>query len=222
MKRPTRHSFSQTHAGACALLASLALDFGCAKIAGIDNDIPVNPNGVNGSALCSNYCDTVMSNCEDPLYVYASRAMCMGVCHQLEVAGKAGNPGDQSGNTIYCRLYQAQQAGSTGEKTTYCPVSGPGGNNICGSNCEDYCTLMQLTCPVQFNDSNLFNGSLSICLTQCALLPVLDGGFNADLQSGNNIDCRLYHVSAANADPTAPATHCPHAAGASPCVGAPP
>jgi len=208
-----------------ALCASIALQLGCAKIAGIEDDVPVDPSSSNGSALCNQYCDTVMTNCQDPLYVYASRDMCMGVCHQLEVAGKVGNPGDQSGNTIYCRLYQAQQAGSTGEKKNYCPLSGPGGANICGSNCEDYCTLMQLTCPDQFNNSDLtlgFNGSLSICLTQCALLPVLDGGFNADLQGGNNIDCRLYHVSAANADPTAPATHCPHAAGASPCTGAPP
>jgi hypothetical protein len=226
VKRPIRYFFSQTNLrGGCALFTFLALDLGCAKIAGIDDNVPVNPNGTNGSALCINYCDAVMTNCPDPLYVYASRDMCMGVCHQLEVAGKVGNTGDQSGNTINCRLYQAQQAGSTGEKTTYCPVSGPGGNNICGSNCEDYCTLMQLTCPDQFKNSDLtigFNGSLSICLTQCALLPVLDGGFNADLQSGNNIDCRLYHVSAANADPTAPQTHCPHAAGASPCTGAPP
>ena len=80
MKQPIRCFFSQTNSwGACALFASVALDLGCAKIAGIDSDVPVNPNGANGSALCNEYCDTVMTNCPDPLYVYASRDMCMGV-----------------------------------------------------------------------------------------------------------------------------------------------
>ena len=217
MKQPIRCFFSQFNWwGACALFAFVALDLGCAKIAGLDD--PVDPN----SGLCNTYCDTVMSGCPDPSYVYATRDMCIGVCHQLELAGKTGDPKDQSGNTIYCRLYQAQQALSTAERST-CPNAGPGGNNVCGTNCEDYCVLMQATCPTQFADPKYFFGnSLQICISQCAGLPVLDGGFNADLQQGNNIDCRLYHISAANASLDSRAVHCPHAAGEPPCQGPPP
>ena len=203
-------------AAACALCVALV---GCAQVAGIDQP-PTNPNSSGVSALCGTYCDTVMGACPDPFYVYASREMCLGVCNKLELAGKTGSPSDQSGDTIYCRLYYAQQAAGTGEKVT-CPQAGPGGSGICGSNCEAYCILMQQTCPTEFKDPNIFNDNLSNCITLCGGIPTADAGFNADQISGNTINCRLYHVSAANATPDAPTTHCPHAAGIpgkTPCV----
>ena len=195
------------------------LSTGCAQIAGID-DPPEVPNGSAVSNLCSTYCDTVIAACPDPAYVYASRDMCLGVCHDLEVVGKSGSPSDQSGDTIYCRLFYAKQAFSTGEAST-CPEAGPGGNSICGTNCEAYCVLMQQTCPNQFANPKYFNGSLSTCITQCGQLPQPTVSFNADQLAGNTVNCRLYHVSAAAANPDAPATHCPHATGdptMSPCV----
>ncbi len=198
---------------------ALAFVAGCAKIAGID-DPPAEPNASATSTLCSTYCDTVMAACPDPAYVYASREMCLGVCHDLEAAGKSGSPNDQSGDTIYCRMFYAQQAKSTGETST-CPQAGPGGSGICGTNCEAYCILMQQTCPQEFKSPDLFKDSLSLCITECAKIPSIDAGFNADQQSGNTINCRLYHVSAAAANPDAPAMHCPHAAAEpdmTPCV----
>lgn len=218
MKHPIRYFFSQTNLlGTCALFVSSVVAVGCAKIAGIDDSVPVDPNAASGSALCNTYCDTVLANCVDPLYVYATRDMCMGVCNKLETAGYTGNPNDQVGNSINCRLNQAIQAKKTAEFSLYCPASGPGGNGICGTNCEGYCVLMQLTCSTEFA-VRPFDGTLSTCVNQvCPSLPTLDAGFDADQQSGNTINCRLYHISAANADPNAPLIHCPHAAGASPC-----
>jgi hypothetical protein len=227
VKQPIRYFFSQSYQPkVCMLLGVIAVVLGCAKIAGID-EMPVDPNAANGSPLCNKYCDVVTAGCPDcevgtagcvtPAYVYATRDMCMGVCHQLEITGKTGDPKDQTGNTIYCRLYQAQQALSTRETGT-CQAAGPGGNSVCGTDCEDYCVLMQATCPTQFADPKyLLGDSLSTCIAFCAGLPVLDGGFNADIKAGYNIECRLYHISAANASQDARATHCPHAAGESPC-----
>lgn len=197
---------------------ALAFVTGCAKIAGID-DPPVDPSASTNSPLCGTYCDTVMAACTDAAHVYASRDMCLGVCHDLETAGKTGASNDQTGDTIYCRLFYAKQAASTGETST-CPQAGPGGSGICGTNCEAYCILMQQSCAQEFTSPGLFKDSLSYCIQQCATIPEADAGFNADQQSGNTINCRLYHVSAAAANPDAPVMHCPHASGdpnASPC-----
>jgi len=207
-----------------ALPALLFASAGCAQIAGID-DPPVNTNTSGESAVCKTYCDTVMQNCVDPLYVYASRDACDGVCRALEQLQLVGEPQHAIGNTLYCRLQQAQGAGSTGEPSQSCPASGPGGNGTCGSNCEGYCYLLSQICPAEFAKDQ-FQNSLSYCLTQCASIPVIDGGFNADQLSGNTINCRLYHVSAAAAAAVAgladqSAMHCGHAAGAAPCVNAP-
>jgi hypothetical protein len=161
-----------------------------------------------------------MQACPSPAQVYASQEMCLGVCQKLELAGKAGAADDQSGNTIHCRLYYAQEALGTGETST-CPQSGPTGSGICGSSCEAYCVLMQQTCPVEFGDPATFNNNLASCISMCASIPVSSVGFSANQQSGNTIACRLYHVSAASATADAPAMHCPHAAGIpgrTPCV----
>ena len=199
--------------------------FGCANIAGIEDATRQTNQSMGGTgssqsdaSLCATYCDAVLADCTGDFSVYASRDTCMGVCNQLRLAGKTGTPGDQSGNTVYCRLTQATSAKSTGEPTDYCFAAGPGGGDICGTNCEGYCVLLQQTCPIEFSTAQ-FNNSLAYCLTNaCPSIPTLDAGFNAEQQSGNNINCRLYHVSAANADSQAPGTHCPHAAGAAPCA----
>jgi hypothetical protein len=213
-----------TWPNACLAATLFISALGCAKISGIEDaqlgsDPSTGGTGaeLQGSALCNTYCDAALGNCQDEYSVYASRDTCLGVCQKLELAGKTGTSGDQSGNTIYCRLAQARSAKSTGEPQSYCFAAGPGGGNLCGSNCEGYCVLLQQTCPNDFKTAQ-FNDSLAYCLTTaCPSIPTLDAGFNSGQESGNSINCRLYHVSAANADDQAPGIHCPHAAGATPC-----
>jgi hypothetical protein len=205
------------------LLASI----GCANIAGIE-DAQLQTAGSTGgtpgtstqdTGLCATYCETVMANCQNALSLYASQETCIGVCNSLQRAGKAGTPGDQSGNTIQCRLTQARNAKATGEPASYCFAAGPGGGNICGTDCEGYCVLLQQTCPNEFA-SPQFNNSVAYCLTTaCPSIPLSDAGFTASIHGeGNNMNCRLYHVSASNADAQAAGIHCSHAAGAAPCV----
>lgn len=209
----------------CKAVLLLSVLFGCANIASI-HDAQLQTDQASGgtastqqdTSLCASYCETVMANCSDALSVYASREACMGVCSQLQLAGKTGTPGDQSGNTIQCRLTQAKSAKSTGEPDGYCFAAGPGGGDVCGTNCEGYCVLLQKTCPNEFSTAQ-FNNSVTYCITNaCTRIPTLDAGYNAEQAAGNSINCRLYHVSAANADSQAPGIHCPHAAGAPPCA----
>ena len=40
------------------------------------------------------------------------------------------------------------------------------------------------------------------------------GGYSIEQNSGDSVNCRLWHVSAAS---VAPSSHCGHAAGESPC-----
>ena len=159
--------------------------------------------GPVASALCNQYCDLVMASCIDPYRQYASRNSCLAVCSSLE----PGQPG-VAGNTVECRLERAVLADDTGEPDRHCFSAGPGGAGECGADCEGYCTLMTATC------SQL--GSRAECLSACANVPDLSQSqkFNVAITSGDSIQCRLFHVSAARLDPV---THCEHAAGAAPC-----
>jgi hypothetical protein len=159
----------------------------------------------SGADICARYCQTVMAGCTGANAVYADPQICASTCDALPL----GTDGDELGNTVYCRLRNAELAPA--EPETYCPIAGPGGNGVCGSNCEGYCTLMQQICPSMFTSTF---ATLTGCKTQCdASIPDL-GGYSIAIKSGDSLQCRLYHLGAATLDP---GLHCPHAAGESPC-----
>jgi hypothetical protein len=163
--------------------------------------------GVNEPPLCEQYCDRVQTACVDAIRQYASREACLAVCALLE----PGAAGVATGNTVRCRLARAQLAAGTGEPGMYCFSAGPGGAGICGDDCEGYCTLMTAKCQEL--------GSYAECLSACGDVPDLSQPpdnvtFSANIDDGDSLQCRLYHVSAATLDPD---LHCTHAAGGAPC-----
>lgn len=166
-----------------------------------DSGTPMNDSGL--APLCDRYCDTVMANCTGVDAVYKTRIVCMDICAALE----PGTAGDQEGNTVECRLSNANLAETTGETSAHCSNAGPGGNGVCGSNCDGYCTEMMSICEGKF-------ATLDDCMTACATVPDLMH-YDSSIQQGGTIQCRLYHVSAATQDAQ---FHCPHAAGESICV----
>jgi hypothetical protein len=195
----------------------------CAKLAGIegaqrDENQTISTGGTQsedgGTAdvSCSGYCDSVMEYCTDKNDQYTTRELCMGTCKQLPLGTKA----DTLVDTRWCRFNQASVAEALGggtEAASNCLAAGPGGNGVCGTNCASYCLLMQRICLPQWN-ANFVDAQ--DCLDKCAALPSL-GAFDAAeavAVGGNNINCRLYHLSAASVSPS---IHCPHAAGAAPC-----
>jgi hypothetical protein len=168
--------------------------------------------GAGGSAaaeipLCERYCNTVAAACTDENEQYASIGACLAVCALLD----PGAAGAFMGNNVECRLARAQLAQATGEPASYCFSAGPGGAGVCGSDCEGFCAVMAQTCTLM--------GAFEDCLPQCARVPDLSKRaeqvtYNTSVQTGDSLQCRLYHVTAATLDSV---THCSHAAGVAIC-----
>jgi len=175
--------------GACASLLVLC-GVGCESIAGIEQ------RHLGDSTDCIDYCDALELNCsEEPQYT--TREVCLATCKKFP-------PGDRFDpslhtNTLACRLTEATD---THPEAGRCAAAGPGGNGVCGSDCESYCLLFAATCPTEFGSQ-----TQETCVSQCAGL-ARASEFNAQEHgSGDTLDCRLVHVSSAAA---LPGTHCPH------------
>lgn len=136
----------------------------------------------------------------------------MGACHAMP----AGTMGEMSGNSLACRQYHLGAA--AGNATAHCPHAGPLGQDpaagpTCGSMCEHYCDVVDAYCT----------GALQVyanrqaCLASCA--NIFADGTPIDT-SGDSLQCRAYHASAAAVGPI---IHCVHTGPASaPCSDAPP
>lgn len=171
------------------------------------------PGGTGGAsfsagelAVCEQYCSAVQSNCTGSFAVYTSATACLAVCAALP----EGTPGDRDENTVHCRLHAALSA--LDEVPHYCPIAGPGGGGVCGTNCESLCQLKQAIC------ADFSAQSEAACRNECKALTDL-GNYSTALEhehhTGAHVQCRLYHLSAAASDD--PERHCLHADGAAPC-----
>ena len=157
-------------------------------------------------SLCEQYCTAVMSNCTAAFAVYTSYETCLSVCAALP----EGKPGDRRGNSVSCRLSAALVAKD--EVPHYCPAAGPGGNGVCGHNCEGLCELRTAVC------SQYGSGDRAACQKDCERVQDLDNystSLDVAQHSGPHVQCRLYHVSAATVADSE--KHCAHASGAAPC-----
>jgi hypothetical protein len=213
-----------TKLGFLVLALSVAPGFvGCASVLGIETathdpklDTAGASNGGSGNGgagvdsgggpICDRYCDTVQANCTGDNEQYVSKAVCMKICARLD----PGQPGDDVGNTVNCRLHYAESAVTAGEPASNCSSAGPGGANVdstsvCGSYCEGLCRIALDTCK----GAELVFSSVSECVSGCSNIPDI-GNYADSIQSGNSVQCRLYHVSAAQIDPV---LHCPHVGG---------
>jgi hypothetical protein len=164
--------------------------------------------GTGGSdeASCATYCDALEANCTGEFAQFVSRTTCLEYCKLLPV----GSSSDEIGNTMHCRLNQAELAGNTAEPGQHCAEAGPGGHGICGSNCEAYCVVLEQACEPVFQDEFLGRPD---CNSKCGEIPDVER-FQTGIDSGNSVQCRLWHLSAATLDPS---THCGHAVGEAPC-----
>ena len=123
----------------------------------------------------------------------------------MRAAWTRGFRATEAGNSVQCRLNSARVREFPGERRTACPAAGPGGDGVCGSNCDGYCQLMLAECPGSFDAAS--------CVQSCAATSD-PGGFDTSRIEGDSVQCRLYHLQAASVSPR---NHCPHAAGAYPC-----
>jgi hypothetical protein len=165
----------------------------CHQIAGIEDREFV---GESSSALCDEYCETVMEACRGENAVYTGLETCLGVCAKLP-------PGDRleprSENSVACRLREARLALEI-EPGNHCRYAGPGGHERCGDNCEAYCSLLEQSCANEF-------GEMEDCAQICGGMRDR-GRIDVDTDhEGNTVQCRLVHVSSAT---VLPETHCRH------------
>jgi len=160
------------------------------------------PEGGNVcGGICDVYCDLMEQNCPGS---FVNRDFCLGSCALFPADGM---PNATEGDSAQCRIYHASFPAAA-DPGTHCPHAGSGGGNVCGGYCDVYCGLMADNCPGSY-------ANVDACLTACRLFPQ-DGP--ADAQTGNNVQCRIYHAGyPASADAS---THCPHAGpdGAGVCV----
>jgi hypothetical protein len=180
---------------------ALTFAFGCQKLGDIEERSLASDATGGGSSVpppseqCTEYCDTVMTNCVDDFVVYKSRDVCLDVCAALD-------PGDElepAGNTVACRMFEANEAER--EPDSHCKSAGPGGGNACGSDCEAWCGLLEQACPTDF-------AALDDCEALCAGLQD-NSKFDANTYyETDTVECRLIHVGAALRDPEG---HCSHA-----------
>jgi hypothetical protein len=177
---------------------------------------PMTPcQDMTGPADCAAFCQLEMTECTDDQKIYQSLDQCLAVCNALP----AGTPGDTTGNTVACRKYHSYNA--LFDAPTHCQHTGPGSEGLCESaklntpaagNCESYCLLLKQACPSDFEDE-------ATCEKDCAKVPAApSAGYSYSVApglpstapglpptgepTGNNVECRLLHVSRALSDPT--------------------
>lgn len=182
------------------IAASAAVALGCESIAGVEDvsfDSDSTPQG------CDAYCELLAEACPGDLAVYEDTDTCLAVCASFE----RGDATKAEGNTLSCRLRQAQFAQSIGdfiEKRPHCTAAGPGGGGLCTDNaalpsCEGYCALYMDAC--ESISTTWGFASLGECIKECgALPPSPDYSAVSAPDSGDTLACRLYYASAAMLD----------------------
>ena len=224
-----------------------ALLIGCAQIFGIDEACvigeagcaerdpgaacePGDPTclsdgGIDG--LCSQYCSQISDKCTAAPQYDDTRPECESLCRHFPRA-EGESP---VGNTLECRL--ARVSSASGERSD-CFAAGRGGEDVCGSTCDAYCSLMQDLCPMNFSrfaESDNVADDASACQADCARLfdrrdydPALGGEDEFD-EDRATIQCRLWHLGSAAIEVeqfgTRDNSHCGHAIGVSECLPTP-
>jgi hypothetical protein len=174
---------------------------------------PLCANGaIEDSAACGDtepscqlYCDTIQASCpaDSQVAQYASHEGCMSTC-QSKLNWPLGAQEDNASNTVACRLSEAIKANFSPE--LYCDSAGPGGNNVCGNWCQNYCATEQAIC----SGVNPLFDDFNQCLFACT--NIADDGEWGD-SYGDTLQCRLGLLVKAALQPNADvATLCAHAA----------
>lgn len=98
-----------------------AVDTTAADTTAVGTTAAGTSTGGPDDALCQLYCDTFFANCTGPLNPYTDEAECLAVCAMWE----PGMEGDFSGDTVWCRLTNAQYAKDAMNPDYHCPEASP-------------------------------------------------------------------------------------------------
>ncbi|HEY5374398.1 MAG TPA: hypothetical protein VIK01_11985 [Polyangiaceae bacterium] len=189
--------------GACQALAGIS---DRSFVAGGDAGAAGSDSGP--SAACQDYCTRIMALCTKPNEAYTDLSTCLGICALIP----PGDVVEKTGNTLACRVNELAIQETAGAEASSlpdaCVRSGPGGGGKCGSNCESYCLLYKGACQTELPNLTDTQYDPDLCVAACQGLKDTNS-FDTDANyTGDTLQCRLVHTSAASVEP---ATHCPHA-----------
>ncbi len=183
---------------------------GCFQDAGSDTstDTTAATETGGGDEMCDDYCSVIQESCTGENQQYTSELACKQLCEFMD----AGEEGIGAGNTVACRVTWALEVPETPMemRPAVCRQAGPGGDGVCGGNCESLCALTREICV---DDSQQW-ASDTECITECNALDT-DPPYSTGVESGNSVACRLYHLNLATSNPL---THCGHVGGDAPCT----
>ena len=144
----------------------------------------------------ASYCATINETSTGDLQQYGATAQCMATC-----AGFApGAVGDEIGNSVGCRMHYALEASE--DPQTHCRVAGPGGNGVCGSNCEGFCQIQSVACVGPDQQFSTITQCIDVCNQYDPSV-----AYSSMVTAGDSLACRLYHLTVASASAQ---VHCPH------------
>jgi hypothetical protein len=164
------------------------------------SDAGADASGSSGpSPSCASYCSAVMNNCTGSLAQYASYDECATFCAALPL----GSAGEDETPTVACRQYYAGSPAQI-DPMTYCASAGPWGGGVCGDRCTAFCRGLVTFCSPDAGPAPY--ASYPDCATACAAFPYAEGGDagGAGLdgpETGNSLNCRLFHLRGAVHDP---------------------
>jgi hypothetical protein len=160
--------------------------------------------GVYTNGNCDDYCNVAVQTCGLP-----SHAFCLSTCNYINgshddtyslTSYPPMDPG--TGNSLKCRRYHAYVASTSASAAmTHCPHATTGAD-VCGSNCNFYCDVMQGACTGSYTDYNA-------CLTACMKFSSNGGNFTAT--NGNTLECRAFYAMYATTGANNSMMYCPYA-----------
>jgi hypothetical protein len=174
-----------------------------AEMASSSPDLNCNKAGPSGGGVCvpvedspcGLYCDDMDKNCPGG---FPNIQDCLDACPGYDTGG---NPGDETGDTLQCRMTHAALANTQPEA---CQQAGPLGGDACTNNestpCEDYCGTMAANClsdPETPNPEYYPYANGIDCQIQCA---AWDQNGTAGDQTGNTVQCRTSFAAVAGTD----------------------
>jgi hypothetical protein len=167
---------------------------------GTGGGVPDAGGPTDSGLNCAGYCAALKAACTGPNQQFSTNDRCINACGTYPV----GAASDTMGDTLGCRLHELEAAAA--DPSTHCVNAGPGGDGVCGTNCDGYCQIAQAFCTAA-NNAEIYPDA-SVCQTHCAKFPqtvkysVAD---DAGSHFGADVACLLYHVQEAT---TAPMEHC--------------
>lgn len=96
----------------------------------VDTETDMGETDMELTLSCATYCGQLETNCTGDNAQYLDMDDCMSYCN--DAGWPTGEEGDQSGNTLGCRIYHGG-APSASMPASHCSHAGPTGANVCGS-----------------------------------------------------------------------------------------